>query len=131
MQYSKMFRVKPGSKVDLGQVDAGFTDTGRCSTEHAPWFIIPANHKWFRNLAIVRIVAETLETLHMRFPESTVDIAEIKKKYHRLVEAESIDSADPDLSGGRLTAPVSLQGSIYSFQEVSKQHAANISSNIA
>jgi polyphosphate kinase 2 (PPK2 family) len=28
----------------------------RCSTKHAPWFIIPANHKWFRNLAITRVV---------------------------------------------------------------------------
>ena len=33
---------------------------GKCSTKHAPWFIIPSNHKWFRNLAISRIVSETL-----------------------------------------------------------------------
>ena len=55
----------------------------KCSTEHAPWFIIPSNHKWFRNLAISRIVSETLESLNMKFPEPTVDINEIKKKYHK------------------------------------------------
>ena len=33
----------------------------RCSTRHAPWFIIPSDHKWFRNLAIARIVVEYLE----------------------------------------------------------------------
>ena len=60
----------------------------KCSTEHAPWFIIPSNHKWFRNLAISRIVSETLESLNMKFPEPTVDINEIKKKYHAIVEEE-------------------------------------------
>lgn len=60
----------------------------KCSTEHAPWFIIPSNHKWFRNLAISHIVAETLESLNMQFPEPTVDINEIKQKYHEMVEEE-------------------------------------------
>jgi PPK2 family polyphosphate:nucleotide phosphotransferase len=60
----------------------------RCSTEHAPWFVIPSNHKWFRNLAVARIVTEALEALDMRFPEPAVDIAEIEKKYHQIVEEE-------------------------------------------
>ena len=60
----------------------------KCSTEHAPWFIIPSNHKWFRNLAISQIVADALESLNMKFPEPTVDIDEIKKKYHAIEEAE-------------------------------------------
>ena len=42
----------------------------RCSTEYAPWFIIPANHKWFRNLAISRILVETLEDFDMHYPKS-------------------------------------------------------------
>jgi PPK2 family polyphosphate:nucleotide phosphotransferase len=54
----------------------------RCSTEKSPWFVIPADHKWFRNLAVSQIVAEYLEGLDMRFPEPTVDIGEIKRKYH-------------------------------------------------
>ena len=33
----------------------------KCSTDHAPWYIIPANKKWFRNLAVSHIIAETLE----------------------------------------------------------------------
>jgi PPK2 family polyphosphate:nucleotide phosphotransferase len=68
---------------------AAFEDAlSKCSTKHAPWFIIPSNHKWFRNLAISRIVSETLESLNMKFPEPTVDINEIKKKYHAIVEEE-------------------------------------------
>jgi len=62
----------------------------KCSTKHAPWFVIPSNHKWFRNLAISRIVAETLESLDMQFPEPTVDIEAIKKKYHDIVAAEGL-----------------------------------------
>jgi PPK2 family polyphosphate:nucleotide phosphotransferase len=41
-----------------------------CSTESAPWFIIPANHRWFRNLAVSRILVETLEDLDMHFPKA-------------------------------------------------------------
>ncbi len=32
----------------------------KCSTEHAPWYVIPANHKWYRNLAIVTVLVEQL-----------------------------------------------------------------------
>jgi PPK2 family polyphosphate:nucleotide phosphotransferase len=54
----------------------------RCTTERAPWFIVPANHKWFRNLAIARIVVEHLESLKMKYPKPTVDIAHIRREYH-------------------------------------------------
>jgi PPK2 family polyphosphate:nucleotide phosphotransferase len=45
----------------------------RCSTEHAPWFVIPANNKWFRNYAITRLMVEALEGLDLKLPEPTVD----------------------------------------------------------
>lgn len=41
----------------------------RCSTSYAPWFIIPANKKWFRNHAISEILVEHLSALHMEFPK--------------------------------------------------------------
>ena len=50
----------------------------RCSTPHAPWFIIPANHKWFRDLAISNILVETLEGLDMKFPPPKFDLSKIK-----------------------------------------------------
>jgi len=58
----------------------------RCSTAHAPWFIIPSDHKWFRNLAIARIVVEHLESLHMRPPEPSVDLQHIRREYHSAKE---------------------------------------------
>jgi PPK2 family polyphosphate:nucleotide phosphotransferase len=54
----------------------------KTSTEDAPWFIVPANHKWFRNLAISKIVVSTLESLRMKTPPPRVDIGEIRRKYH-------------------------------------------------
>ena len=60
----------------------------KCSTEYAPWYIIPSNHKWFRNLAISRILVDTLELLNMKFPPPSVNIAEIKKKYHAALDEE-------------------------------------------
>ena len=54
----------------------------RCSTPHAPWFIIPSDKKWYRNLAIAKIIADALEDMHLRLPEPTVDIEDIRKRYH-------------------------------------------------
>ena len=59
----------------------------RCSTVYAPWFVIPANRKWFRNLAVSQIIADTLAGLGMSFPRPTIDIAEIRKKYHAAEKA--------------------------------------------
>jgi len=50
----------------------------RCSTSYAPWYIIPANSKWFRNLAISQILLEKLESLDMKFPEPVCDVSKIK-----------------------------------------------------
>ena len=46
----------------------------RTSTEHAPWYVVPADHKWFRDWAISRIVIETLEDMDPRFPTPTEDL---------------------------------------------------------
>jgi len=54
----------------------------RTSVPHAPWFVIPADHKWFRNLTISRIVVETMESLGMKRPPATADIEAIRRKYH-------------------------------------------------
>jgi polyphosphate kinase 2 (PPK2 family) len=40
----------------------------RCSTRHAPWYAVPANHKWLRDLAVAQIIADTLEALPLRLP---------------------------------------------------------------
>jgi PPK2 family polyphosphate:nucleotide phosphotransferase len=54
----------------------------KTSTPYAPWFVIPSNYKWFRDLAVSQIVTRTLEDLDMRWPEPTADIADIRRRYH-------------------------------------------------
>jgi PPK2 family polyphosphate:nucleotide phosphotransferase len=55
---------------------------GRTSTKRAPWYVIPANHKWFRNLAVSQIIADTMDAMGLKLPPTHVDIADIRRKYH-------------------------------------------------
>jgi PPK2 family polyphosphate:nucleotide phosphotransferase len=47
------------------------------STDHAPWYVVPADHKWFTRLAVAEVIADTLESLNLSYPK--VD-AEKKKE---------------------------------------------------
>jgi PPK2 family polyphosphate:nucleotide phosphotransferase len=38
------------------------------STPHAPWYVIPANHKWYRNLLVAELVVQVLEAMHLSIP---------------------------------------------------------------
>jgi PPK2 family polyphosphate:nucleotide phosphotransferase len=49
----------------------------KCSTEYAPWYLIPANKKWYRNVVIARTIADTLEAMDPRFPSPEEDIDNI------------------------------------------------------
>ena len=60
---------------------------GRTSTARAPWYVIPSNHKWFRNFAVSQIVADTLKSFDLSIPTATVDLAGIRRKYHAAEEA--------------------------------------------
>ncbi|MGI8568819.1 MAG: polyphosphate kinase 2 family protein [Methylocella sp.] len=75
------------------------------STHEAPWYVIPANHKWFRNLAISRIVADTMEELGMAYPKPTVDLTDIRHKYHTSAEAERRDKRREAAAPGKSAKP--------------------------
>ncbi len=60
----------------------------KCSFNYAPWYVIPANHKWFRDLAVSQILVETLEGLKMKYPQPTVDLVSIRRLYHHEVAEE-------------------------------------------
>jgi len=44
------------------------------STEQAPWYVVPADRKWYRNLAVATILVRTLEGLDMAYPEAEADL---------------------------------------------------------
>ncbi len=50
----------------------------KCSTEAAPWFVIPSDHKWYRDLAVSQILAETMRSMKMKFPKPAYDLSQIQ-----------------------------------------------------
>ena len=65
------------------------------STKHAPWYIIPANHKWFRNLAVSQIIADTMDEMGLQLPTTQVNIGEIRRKYHAAEREEKVGERVP------------------------------------
>ena len=51
-------------------------------------FVIPSNHKWFRNLAVSQIIADTLDDMNRKLPKPTVDLEEIRRLYHKDTAAQ-------------------------------------------
>ncbi len=49
----------------------------KCSTPWAPWYVIPADHKWYRNLCVAEIVVKTLRDFKMDYPTPTVDLSQV------------------------------------------------------
>ena len=50
----------------------------KCSTDYAPWYVIPANRKWFRNLAVAQILVETVEGMKLQYPKPVADLSKIQ-----------------------------------------------------
>ena len=50
----------------------------KCSTKWAPWYIIPANRKWYRDLVVGEAIVEALKDLNMKYPEPKIDPSKIK-----------------------------------------------------
>jgi PPK2 family polyphosphate:nucleotide phosphotransferase len=63
-------------------VDAYEDAMALTSTKRAPWYVIPANHKWFRDLAVSQIIADTMDEMGLKLPPAHVDLADIRRKYH-------------------------------------------------
>jgi PPK2 family polyphosphate:nucleotide phosphotransferase len=49
----------------------------RCSNLWAPWYIIPANKKWFRNLVVALVIVDTLERMKPKFPKPTINLSQM------------------------------------------------------
>ncbi len=48
----------------------------RCSTAVAPWYVIPSDHKWYRNWAVAALLLETMEAMDLQYPSAPYDVAE-------------------------------------------------------
>lgn len=52
----------------------------RCGTSHAPWYLIPADHEWYRNWAVSTLLLEHFEELDPRCPGADFDVEEFRKR---------------------------------------------------
>ena len=52
----------------------------RCSTPYAPWYVVPANDKTYRNWAVARILIETLKEMDPQYPQPKLDVARLLKR---------------------------------------------------
>jgi len=77
----KQWKFNPGDLKERALWDkyiAAYEDAiNKTSTKEAPWFVIPANKKWYRNIAISRIIIDTLKNLKMEYPKPTEDYSKI------------------------------------------------------
>jgi hypothetical protein len=58
------------------------------STKQAPWYVVPADHKWFTRLAVASIVVETLKDLKPTYPSVSAKQLEEQKRVRELLERE-------------------------------------------
>ncbi len=78
---NKMWKATPSDfaerKLWNDYIDAFEDALSKCSTAVAPWHIIPADKKWFRNLAVSQIIVEALEGLNLKYPKLDFDPAKL------------------------------------------------------
>jgi PPK2 family polyphosphate:nucleotide phosphotransferase len=78
----KQWKFSPGDIDDRAlwpaYQEAYETALTRCSAPHAPWYLIPADHKWYRDWAVARLLLEHLRALDPRFPKPDYDVVEAR-----------------------------------------------------
>ncbi|MBB5297349.1 polyphosphate kinase 2 family protein [Deinococcus metallilatus] len=78
---SKHWKFNPGDLEERAHWDAytaAYEDALTTSTALAPWYVIPADRKWFRNLLVSQILVETLEEMNPQYPTPAFNAADIK-----------------------------------------------------
>jgi polyphosphate kinase 2 (PPK2 family) len=77
---TKHWKFDPADLENVGlwddYLDAYGDALERCNAEHAPWYVVPADRKWYRNWAITSLLVEQLEEIDLRWPPATFDVAE-------------------------------------------------------
>jgi PPK2 family polyphosphate:nucleotide phosphotransferase len=76
-QPEKHWKLNPDDLQDRsqwGEFMAAYDELlSKTSTAHAPWYVVPANRKWYRNLVVAQLVVEQLRHLHMTYPMPSWD----------------------------------------------------------
>ena len=80
----KYWKYNPGDLAVRAKWDDYMTAYGlaleRCNEDYAPWYVIPSDHKWYRNWAIAQLLVETLGTMNLTWPPANFDVAAEKAR---------------------------------------------------
>ena len=69
------------ARAKWGDYQQAYTDVlDRCNPDIAPWYVIPADHKWYRNWAVAQILLETLRSMNITWPAVDFDVDEQRHK---------------------------------------------------
>jgi PPK2 family polyphosphate:nucleotide phosphotransferase len=81
---TKHWKYNPGDIDEralwLAYADAYQAVLERCSTQHAPWYVIPADRKWYRNWAVAQLLVEHLRALDLKWPAADFDVGTEKQR---------------------------------------------------
>jgi PPK2 family polyphosphate:nucleotide phosphotransferase len=81
---TKHWKLSPADLQDRrywAEYRAAYEETlRRTSTRWAPWYLVPSNHKWFRNLVVSSVLVEELKGMNLRYPTPSADVATLKLK---------------------------------------------------
>ncbi|WP_406073077.1 PPK2 family polyphosphate kinase [Micromonospora sp. NBC_01638] len=67
----------------------------RCSTDAAPWFVVPADRKWYRDWAVAQLLRETFDTLDLGYPAADFDVAHERE---RLCAEGAVAGGTPEMN---------------------------------
>jgi PPK2 family polyphosphate:nucleotide phosphotransferase len=85
---TKHWKFNPGDLDDAvlwnDYLDAYNDALSRCNTDAAPWHVVPADHKWHRNLAVTRLLIEHLERLDLSWPRADFDVRAMRQRVETL-----------------------------------------------
>jgi PPK2 family polyphosphate:nucleotide phosphotransferase len=99
----KFWKLSPGDwnerKLWGAYTDAYEAALGRCAAKHAPWFVVPADHKWFRNLAVAEALAETLRPYRKAWSAELEKIGERQKTALQALRDQKTDTSKDAAAG--------------------------------
>ena len=81
---TKFWKYNPGDVEErakwLAYVEAYQAVLERCSTQHAPWFVVPSDRKWYRNWAVAQLLVEHLRAMDLQWPAADFDVDVEKRR---------------------------------------------------
>ncbi len=85
---TKLWKYNPGDLQERALWDEymqAYEDVlNKTTTEYAPWYVVPADHKWYRDWVVASSIVEALKGLHMQYPQPAFDVAAALRDFGKL-----------------------------------------------